>query len=214
VSIYRVHDSGLREVFVTGLTNATSLAIGPDGLLYVTSRFDGTVSRVHEDATTEVVASDLGIACGLAFGPDGTMYVGDRSGTVFRVDPSGEARPLASLPPSVAAYHLAADRASNVYVTGPTLAPCDHVYRIAPDGTVDIIASGFGRPQGLAVGPRGDLFVVEALAGVAGLYRLRPEGAELVVAATELVGVAFDPRGGLVVASDDAAWRFAGRLEG
>jgi sugar lactone lactonase YvrE len=209
VSVYRVHESGLREVFVTGLTNATSMAVGPDGYLYVTSRFDGTVSRVHEDGTAEVVASDLGIACGLAFGPDGTLFVGDRSGTVFRVDASGEARTLATLPPSVAAYHLAADGEGTLYVTGPTLASRDQVYRIAQDGTVAVMATGFGRPQGLAVGPRGDLFVVEALAGAAGLYRLRPDGAELVVAATSLVGVAFDPRGGVVVASGEAAWRFA-----
>ncbi len=209
VSVYRVHESGLREVFVTGLTNATSLAIGPDGYLYVSSRFDGTVSRIDNEGRAEVIASELGIACGLAFSPDGTMYVGDRTGTVFRVERSGETRTYASLPPSVAAYHLAADAQGTLFVTGPTLAPRDNVYRITPDGHVHVVAGGFGRPQGMAVDAHGALYIVEALAGVAGLYRLRPDGtADYVLAAPNLVGVAFDAHGGFVVASNDTGWRF------
>lgn len=210
VSVYRVHDNGLREVFVTGLTNATSLAIAPDGHLHVSSRFDGTVSRVDERGRVEVVASDLGIACGIAFTPHGTMFVGDRSGTVFRVDASGETTTFATLPPSLAAYHLAVGAAGVLYVAGPTSASSDPVYRIGPDGRVEVFATGFGRPQGLAVDAQGTLYVVEALAGVAGLYRVGPAGeAELVVSAPTLVGVTIDPAGGFVVASNDTAWRFS-----
>ena len=59
--------------------------------------------------------------------------------------------------------------------------------------------SGFGRPQGIAFDSQGALYVVEALAGSNGLYRVRPDGsAELIVAGQSLVGVAFDPTGGLV----------------
>jgi DNA-binding beta-propeller fold protein YncE len=69
-------------------------------------------------------------------------------------------------------------------------------------------ASGFGRPQGLAFDPSGNLFVVEALAGTSGLYRLPVEGEpEMVVSGPGLVGVAFDPLGGLVVCSNDTAYR-------
>ena len=54
-----------------------------------------------------------------------------------------------------------------------------------------------------------DLFVVEALAGASGLYRLdRHTGQRtLIVAAPALIGVAFDPTGGLVVCSSDTAYR-------
>ena len=69
-------------------------------------------------------------ACGLALGPDGAFYVGDRSGTVFRLERDGSARALATLPASVAAFHLAIGPDEGLYVTGPTLGSCDHVYRV------------------------------------------------------------------------------------
>ena len=47
---------------------------------------------------------------------------------------------------------------------------------IAPDGTVAMWCTGFGRPQGLAFDTNGTLFVVEALAGSSGVYRLPSEG--------------------------------------
>ena len=66
----------------------------------------------------------------------------------------------------------------------------------------------FGRPQGLAVDASGTLFVVEALAGASGLYRV-PEGGEpeLFLAGPNLVGVAFDRHGALVVCSNETAYR-------
>ena len=59
------------------------------------------------DGRSEPFATDLGVACGLAFAPDGTLFVGDRSGTIFKVDGDGQADAFATLPPSVAAFHLA-----------------------------------------------------------------------------------------------------------
>jgi hypothetical protein len=62
----------------------------------------------------------------------------------------------------------------------------------------------------LAFDPSGSLCVVEALAGSSGVYRL-PDGGEpeLILAAPGLVGLAFDPRGGLVVCSNDSAYKLA-----
>ena len=209
VSVFRVRRDGFREPFVTGITNATSMAFAPDGRLHVSSRFEGTIYRVAEDGTFEAVASELGVSCGLAFSPDGTLYVGDRSGTVFRVASSGRAVPFATLPASVAAYHLAWGPDDGLYLTGPTLASYDSVYRIDRTGKVDRLPARFGRPQGLAFDAHGSLHVVEALAGLSGLCRLDADGAATteVLAARNLVGVAFDPAGGLVVASSDTAYR-------
>jgi hypothetical protein len=99
VSIFRVTAAGTREPFASGIVNATSMALGPDGDLYVSSRFEGAVYRVHQDGTHEQVASDLGVACGLAFDADGWLYVGDRSGTIFRVRDGHAAGERRGLPP-------------------------------------------------------------------------------------------------------------------
>ena len=164
---------------------------------------------VDADGRIERVVTDLGVACGLAFDPEGTMYVGDRSGTLFRVTSAGRVSPLATLPPSVAAYHLAMAPSGDLFVTAPTLSTRDAVYRVDRGGAVTTLTRRFGRPQGLAFDARGTLHVVEALAGASGLYRVRADDEiEQVVAAPSLVGVAFDPSGGAVVVSADTAYRF------
>jgi sugar lactone lactonase YvrE len=210
VSIFRVRPNGTRETFSSGIVNPTSMAIDPQDRLFVSSRFEGTVYRVADDGTAEPFASDLGVACGLAFAGDGTLFVGDRSGTIFRVDGKGRASTFASLPASVAAFHLAMGPDQALYVTGPTLSPYDVLYRIDRDGGVTTTYNGFGRPQGLAFDRDGSLFVVEALAGSSGVYRVRPETPpELVLAGPGLVGVAFSPDGVMVVSSNETAFRLA-----
>lgn len=213
VSIFKVTPGGTREPYATGILNPTSLAIDPTGRLYVSSRFEGSVYRVGDGGAAEPFATDLGVACGLAFDPSGHLYVGDRSGSVFKVAPDGSATIFASLPASVAAFHLAYGPDQYLYVTGPTLAPRDALYRVGTSGQVEVVWSGFGRPQGVAFDAAGSLYVVEALAGSSGLYRLRRRSdgrlgePELVVASASLIGVAIDPAGGLVVASADTVYR-------
>ena len=209
VSIFRVTRNGTREPFVSGIVNATSMAVGPDGRLYVSSRFEGTVYRVDDTGAHEQVISELGVACGIAFDQDGCMYVGDRSGTIFRVR-DGSATAFAKIPSSVAAFHLAMSAEQELFVTAPTLNPYDCIYRIDRQGHVRTMPSLLGRPQGLAFAPDGTLHVVDALAGASGVYRFSDLGAtpELVVSGGTLVGLAFGPQGEMAVVSNETAYRF------
>ena len=209
VSVFRVNAAGTRAPFASGIVNATSMALGPDRRLYVSSRFEGVVYRVASDGTYEQVASDLGVACGIAFDADGVMFVGDRSGTVFKVV-DGQATPFAALPPSVAAFHLAMGPDDELFVSAPTLGSYDYVHRIARDGTVRIVPTPLGRPQGLTFSPDGVLHVVDALAGSAGVYRFTDleSAPELVVSGQAIVGIAFGPEGEMAVASNDTVYRF------
>lgn len=209
VSVFRVTPDGAREPFVHGLVNATSMAIGPDQKLYVSSRFEGRVYRVHEDGQYEVMGSDLGIATGLAFAPDASLYVGDRSGTIFRIDSLGRTETVATMSGSMAAFHLAWGPDGWLYVSAPTLSTYDTLRRVHPDGRVESLEWSFGRPQGLAFDASGTLHVVEALAGATGVYALRPgRPRELIVSGPGLVGLAFAPDGGLVVSSNDTLYGF------
>jgi sugar lactone lactonase YvrE len=211
VPLYRLSTHGPREPLAVEVANPTSLALGPDGLMYVSSRFDGNVYRLTRDDHAELFVTEVGVPTGLAFAPDGTMFIGDRSGSILKVSPQRQVETFASLPPSVAAFHLAFGPDDCLYVTAPTLSTHDPVYRISPGRLVDVVSEDLGRPQGLAFDSTGHLFVVDALAGSAGLYRFdvtsaRPS-ATCVLSALSLVGVAFDPAGGLILASNDTVWR-------
>ena len=215
--VYRVSPDGVRESIAVEIPNPTSMALGPDGTVYVSSRFEGQVYRLTADLRVELFATDLGVATGLACAADGTLYVGDRNGTILRITAGGagesarHVEAYASLPASVAAFHLALGPDGSLYVTAPTMASHDVLYRVTPEREVQVVCGGFGRPQGLAFDPSGALFVADALAGGSGLYRVdvrAPDPVpELVIAAPHLVGVAFDPRGGMLLASSDTIWR-------
>lgn len=212
VPLYRIMADGTRDELSLDLPNPTSIALGPDGTMFVSSRFEGQVYKLVSDSRAEIFAADLGVPTGLAFSRDGSLFVGDRSGTVFRVSPNRQVEPFATLPASVAAFHLAFGPDDNLYVSAPTLSTHDAVYRISPDRLVDTLCDGFGRPQGLAFDDGGMLYVADALAGASGLYRIDVNVAdpvpELVAATPVVVGLAFDPSGGLNVASADTIWRF------
>ena len=217
VAIFLVRPDGTREPFVTDIPIPTSLAFDATGRLYVSSRFDGSVYRIDPDGRQALYASDLGVACGLAFGPDGALFVGDRSGTILRVESDGSARPFASLPASVAAFHLAFGPDDALYVAAPTLGTHDVIYRVSADGDLSVCCGGFGRPQGIAFDVAGNLYVVDALAGASGVYRVRldaPEEPELVLAGASLIGLAFDPHGGIAIATTDAVYRLNVPLRG
>jgi sugar lactone lactonase YvrE len=181
----------------------------------VSSRFDGSVHRVDPDGTVSVFATDLGVACGIAFGPDGALYVGDRSGSVLRLE-HGRARLFATLPGSVAAFHLAFAPDGALFVTAPTLSTRDGIYRITSSGEATVFYESFGRPQGLAFDADGALYVVEALAGASGVFRFRAgeQMPEQVVTGGAMIGIAFDPDGGLVLASGETVYRIDVPLTG
>lgn len=208
VSIFRVRPNGTRETFATGIVNPTSMAVDRDGQVYVSSRFESTVYRLDREGTVRVFAADLGVACGLAFSSDGSLFVGDRSGTIFKVDSDGRTRAFATVPASVAAFHLAFGPNDILYVTAPTLSTYDSLFRITPDGNVTPLPYRFGRPQGLTVDASGVLFLVEALAGASGVYRIVDgREPELYLAGPNLVGIAFGADHSLIVCSNETAYQ-------
>ena len=211
VPLYRLSHEGVREPIAVDVANPTSLAVGPDGAIYVSSRFEGHVHRLTASDQLEIYASELGVPTGLAFARDGSLFVGDRSGSILKVLPDRKVEPFAQLPASVAAFHLAMGPDDCLYVSAPTFATHDPIYRITPDRLIDVVNDQLGRPQGLAFDSTGALYVVDALAGAAGLYKIdvsrSKTDAEFVLSAPALVGVAFDPDGGLILASNDTVWR-------
>ncbi|HUA93210.1 MAG TPA: hypothetical protein VL991_11605 [Terracidiphilus sp.] len=215
VSIVRVSPDGRGTPFVTGILNATGLAFSPEGDLFVTSRAEGNVYRVDPAGEFTVYAEGMGVATGAAFDAQGNLFVGDRSGTVFKINPERQIFVHATLEPSVAAYHLAVNAGGTLFVTGPTLSSNEAVWAIEPNGDTRAWYRGLGRPQGLAFASDGDLYVIACLHGQRGVVRITPSGrASLVLSGPNLVGLAFSPLGSTILATHEAVYEVDLGVEG
>ncbi len=207
VSVVRVSPDGRGTPFVTGILNATGLTFNEEGDLFVTSRAEGTVYRVDGTGEYTVYAEGMGVATGAAFDREGNLFVGDRSGTIFKINPERKIFVHATLEPSVSAYHLAINRTGVLFVTGPTLSSSDTIWAIDPNGGTQAWYKGLGRPQGLALARDGSVFVAACLQGKRGIVRVTPQGeASLVLAGTNLVGLAFSPLGTAILATNEAVY--------
>jgi len=207
VSVFKIAPNGEMRVLLSGLVNATGLALDAYGYLYVSSRHDGTVHRVSPEGAAAIYAEGMGVATGLAFDVDQNLYVGDRSGTIFKIARDRQTFVFATLEPSVAAYHMAFGPDGGLFVTGPTTSSYDAIHRIDPDGSTAMYYRGLGRPQGIAVDYAGNLYVAASLRGRRGIVRVTPDKkAELVLAGSGIVGLAFAPGGTAILATGNAIY--------
>lgn len=207
VSVVRISPDGRGTPFVTGILNATGLAFNPEGELFVTSRAEGIVYRVDAAGEFSTYAEGMGVATGCAFDRDGNLFVGDRSGTIFKINPERQIFVHATLEPSVSAYHMAVDGEGTLFVTAPSLSSNEAIWAIDPHGETRVWYRGLGRPQGLAISREGDIYLSACLHGRHGVVRVSPQGeASLVLAGTNLVGLAFSPHGTAILATNDAVY--------
>jgi len=215
VAIFRIDTSYEAKPFVSEMMNPTGMALGHDGSLYVSSRYDGAVYRVSQNSAMTTYAEGLGVATGIAFDNEGSLYVGDRSGTIFKIGRDRQIFVFATIDPSVSAYHLAFGRGGNLYVTGPTTSSFNAVYQVDPQGHVEVFYRGLGRPQGLAFDVQGNLYVAASLHGRRGIVKLTPDGqASLSVSGQNLVGLAFGPDSTAVLATTSGVYHLAWDIEG
>ncbi len=215
VAVYKIDLNYAAQPFVTDLMNATGLAIGRDGMLYVSSRYDGIVYQVQPNGSMSVYVEGMGVATGIAFDDDDNLYVGDRSGTVFKISPQRQIYVFATLEPSIAAYHLAFGPEGYLYVTGPTTSSFDSVYRVAPNGDVDIFYRGLGRPQGIAFDAEDRLYVAASWGGRRGVVRFgQDRKPELFLSGPGIVGLAFTPSRSVAVTTTNALYRVDAGIQG
>lgn len=215
VSVFKVDLHHTMKPFVTDVMNATGLAFDHEGMLYISSRHEGTVYQSAPSGSLSVYVEGMGVATGLAFDSEGNLYVGDRSGTIFKISPQRQIYVFATLEPSIAAYHLAFGPDGYLYITGPTTSSFDAVHRVAPTGDVEVYYRGLGRPQGIAFDSEGGLYVAASMAGRRGVVRISGDReAELFLSGPNIVGLAFTPSKSMIVATSGALYRVDAGIAG
>lgn len=215
VSVYKIDLNYKVKPFLSEVMNATALAFDREGMLYISSRYDGIVYQATPAGNMTVYVEGMGVATGIAFDKDENLYVGDRQGTVFKISRSRQIYVFTTLEPSIAAYHLAFGPDGYLYVTGPTTSSYDAIYRVSPAGDVEVFYRGLGRPQGMAFDAENRLYVAASLGGRRGVVRLGQERQpELFLSGPNIVGVAFTPSRSVVVASNNALYRVDAGIQG
>ena len=215
VAVYKIDLNYNLKPFINDLMNATALAFDAQGLLYISSRFDGVVYQATANGSMSVFVEGMGVATGLAFDEDNNLYVGDRSGTIFKIAPNRQIFVFATLEPSIAAYHLAFGPDRYLYVAGPTTSSFDSIYRVSHTGEVDVFYRGLGRPQGIAFDADNRLYVAASLGGRKGVVRFGMDRKpELFLSGPGIVGLAFTPSRSLVVATTNALYRVDVGIQG
>ena len=211
VSIFRITKSGAREPFVHGLVNPTSMALGPDGLpLCVVPIRRPRLSRVRRRPLRgDGVGSRRGVRPGVRRRRRAVCRRSRRQHVPHRSQ--RDARETFAQHSvehcRVSSRDVARRRSLRVGADAGLVrfGAADRLRRHASHA----LNVPFGRPQGLAFDANGVLHVVEALAGSSGVYAIRPDrDPELIVAGAGLVGLAFGPRGEMVVASSDSVFSF------
>jgi len=220
VSIFRIARDLQVSPFVRDVMNVSALAFGPPDAtgqanLFASSRSEGTIYRITPAGAVSTFTEGMGIATGIAFDPDGNLYVGDRSGTIFKLSPTGEIFVFATLEPSVAFYHLCFRDDGTLLVTAPTTSSHQAIYAISPNGDTTVFYRGLGRPQGMALDVDNNLYVAASLQGNRGIIRITPQGnAELVVAGNDLVGLCFLDDGCAALATNSTIFHTDLGIEG
>jgi hypothetical protein len=208
VAVYKIDLNYSVKPFINDMMNPSGMAFDWDGMLYITSRFDGVVYQATPNGNISVYVEGMGVATGIAFDDERNMYVGDRSGTIFKISPERQIFVFATIEPSIAAYHLAVGPDQYLYVSGPTTSSFDSIYRVSHTGEVELFYRGLGRPQGMAFDAEDRLYIAASLGGRRGVVRINQDRkAELFLSGPGIVGLAFTPSRALAISTTNAVYR-------
>jgi hypothetical protein len=179
------------------------VAAGADGDLYFIAGGAGgdAVKKISPDGTVAAVGSAIEVPMAIAAGARGDLYVARGGGSIVKIAPNGAGTSIASGRIS-APSGLAVDARGDVYVAGPrgSATGASTVERIAPDGRIAAIGSGWDSPAAVAVDSNGNVYVVDA--GNASVKKVAPNGAIAAVGSgwKQPSGIAADAKGNVYVA--------------
>jgi sugar lactone lactonase YvrE len=152
------------ENYATGIGAANALAIGPDGLLYITDYQAGQLLRRTAAGSLEVVASGMPYANGVAFSPSGRLFVAARDVNVYEIV-GGTAQVFAS---GFSYVTSLAAKGDDLYVSSSGNGTISKISTLT--GVVTTALSGVGNPFGLSFDALGNLYYIDHAGGALYTY--------------------------------------------
>src|SRR5882724_4516081 len=74
VAVYKIDLNFNVKPFINDLMNATALAFDPEGMLYISSRYDGMIYQITPNGNMSVFVEGMAVATGIAFDGDQNLY--------------------------------------------------------------------------------------------------------------------------------------------
>jgi glucose/arabinose dehydrogenase len=217
-AIDEIAPGGSVSTFVSGLTDPTGVAFGPDGALYASTAGGSTsitIDRINASGGISTFVSGItgdGLG-GLAFDDEGNLYIGLGISGIRKVTPSGQVSRFGTAD----GQNVAFDSNGNLFSAATS---DDAIYETTPGGiskTYYTFGSYFRlseEPLGMAFDNNGDLFVASEKDDM--ITEFSPSGTHLVYASlaesvspfpagatVTFYGLAFDSSGNLYVAEGD-----------
>lgn len=166
-------EPGDPERVATGFEFTEGPVWHPDGYLLFSDIPANRTYRWDPDGTVSVWREPSGNANGLTLDRQGRVLACEHGNRrVSRVEAGGEAVALAERYEGQrlnSPNDLVVARDGAIYFTDPPYGirpeereqPCNGVYRLRPDGALDLLADDFDRPNGLAFSPDGSVLYVD-----------------------------------------------------
>lgn len=162
------------KVFARGFSFPEGPAFDRQGNLFVGNMRDpqlGTVHRITPQGAVSEFVNTGGAVNGLAFHPSGDLYAADARLGILRITPEGGIHTFAS---EYQGRHfggpndLVFDSGGVMYFTDPVRRPppdpcISPVFKVHPNGRVELFAEGFAFPNGIGLSPdEKTVYIVES----------------------------------------------------
>jgi hypothetical protein len=143
--IWKFASDGTKTVFASGLANPGGVAFNRAGNLFLTQGAGGPVLKFNSDGTSSVFATSSDVnhpLFGIAVDAAGYVCIADFiPGTIYKYSPDGQTHTVFSPAANSSTGSITFDSAGNLYsfVEGE-----GSIYKITPNGTRTLFASGVG----------------------------------------------------------------------
>ena len=206
-TVAKVTQGAVISVFAEHFAEPAGLAFDAKDNLYVAEAIGGQVSKVTPGGAVSVFAANLGPAAGLAFDAHGNLFVGGFHGAVTRISPAGAAKRFLPILDRPAA--MVRDAKGNVLVAN---SGSNEIDKVAANGSVTRLASGFSELHGVALDKAGNLYAADAGANL--VKKITASGGVTTFAGIDSPrGMVIDAKGNLYVVSITEPGDMAGEID-